>query len=173
MALQNKNKHQPRESEAAVDTIPHCWVTTYCYFTASKAFGTSELFRLLHSTRTHSVKRWPRYWRIQKYFKNHCHSFFFFFFFKTRAHSMWERGWSTTWIQGGGGGIKKNFFLVFFWHIVKLANKQVSKKKKRPQTHICTHRGKKSVFKLFPAIINYKHFIKLFYVLTKMQWNIN
>lgn len=31
------------------------------------------------------------------------------------------------------------------------------------------HREKKSVFKLFSAIINYKHFIKLFYVLTKMQ----
>lgn len=72
----------------------------------------------------------------------------------------------------GWGVLKKTFFWYFFWHIVKLASEQCQKKRKkrkRPQTHICTHRGKKSVFKLFPAIINYKHFIKLFYVLTKMQ----
>lgn len=47
---------------------PTLLVPTYCYFTASKASGTCELFRLLHSTGTRSVKRWPRYWRIQKYF---------------------------------------------------------------------------------------------------------
>lgn len=35
--------------------------------------------------------------------------------------------------------------------------------------HTFAHIEKESVFKLFSAIINYKYFIKLFYVLTKMQ----
>lgn len=48
---------------------------------------------------------------------------------------------------GRGGGIFfLNFliFLVFFWHIVKLASKQVSKEKKKTiNTYLHTQRGKK------------------------------
>lgn len=49
--------------------------------------------------------------------------------------------------------------------------KKETKRGKKDHKHIFLHtqREKKSVFKLFSAIINYKHFIKLFYVLTKMQ----
>ncbi|KAM7330680.1 hypothetical protein ACRRTK_009869 [Alexandromys fortis] len=57
MALQSYNKYQPRESDATMNTMPHCWVTTSCYFTASKAFGTFRTVQVATLHRDTITKR--------------------------------------------------------------------------------------------------------------------
>ena len=107
-----------------------CWVATHCYFHGQQFFP-SVWAATLHREQWVPDNSFPqqrvprsRYWRIQKYFLNHWHSFcfvfificfiFFFFFYllfiflQTRAESMWERGWTTI-------GPGENFFLINFF----------------------------------------------------------
>lgn len=80
--------------------------------TASRGLGTLHLCGLLHPTGKRSMKMIPSPAKGSKTKTlkstgvlskplSFFFSFFFFLFLQTRAHSMWERGWTTAWVGVG------------------------------------------------------------------------
>lgn len=106
--------------------------------TASRGLGTLHLCGLLRAPQGNDQWRWflpqlrvprPRHWRVQEYFQNHCHSFFLSFFYKLEHIACGKEGEPQLGWGWGNFFFKFFNFFGFFWHIVKLASKQVSKEK--------------------------------------------